>query len=83
MGAHQMEEPTEKERLSTMILSEVAEEENLDPIEVSPKLYTAIDTDALEALFSGTLNGPAKVEFQYAGHHVIVRGDEIVQVTVE
>lgn len=71
------------ERLSTTILSEIAEQDEIDPVEVSPELYTAIDTDALESLFFGTSNGPVKVEFSHAGHLVTIRGDEIVQVTVE
>lgn len=78
-----MEHRAGTERLSTMILEVIAEQDDIDPIDVSPKLYTVIDTDALESLFFCPPTGPLKVEFQYAGYQVTIHGDEIVQVTVE
>lgn len=78
-----MELSARTDRLSTMILEEIAAQNGVDPVEVSPKLYTVIDTDALESLFFGETGGPAKVEFPYAGHQVTIEGDEIVRVIVE
>ena len=78
-----METYAENERLSTMILSAIAEQDEIDPVEVSPKLHTAVDIDALESLFFDTSNGPVKVEFSHAGHQVTIHGNEIVQVNVE
>lgn len=83
MDEFQLEQRTDNEPLGVMILSEIAEQENIDPIEVSPKLYTAIDTDALEELFFGETDGPTRVDFTYAGHRVTIQGDDIVQITVE
>ena len=83
MDEFQLEQRADNEPLGAMILSEIAEQEDIDPIEVSPKLYTAIDTDALEALFFGETDGPTRVEFTYAGHQVAIQGDEVVQITVE
>lgn len=83
MGETSLEQRPGNDPLSTMILSEVAEQEDIDPIDLSPPIYTAIDTDALEKLFFGKTDGFARVEFTYAGHQILIQGDEVVQIEVE
>ena len=78
-----LEQRAGNESLRTMILSEVAEQEDIDPTDLSPQLYTVIDTDALEELFFGETDGFVRVEFTYVGHQVTVQGDEVVQIEVE
>lgn len=72
-----------KDPLSTAILSEVAAREGVDPIDVSPPIYTVIDPDALEKLFSGGTGGFTSVEFTYADHRISIRGDDVVRIEVE
>lgn len=72
-----------KDPLSTAILSEVAAVEDVDPIDVSPPISTAIDTDALEELFLGESDGFTRVEFTYADHRIRVQGAEVVSIEVE
>lgn len=66
-----------------MILFGVAEQEGIDPVNLSPSISTAIDTDALEKLFVGETNGFTLVKFAYAGHQITIQGDESVQIEVE
>lgn len=83
MGETRLEHRAPDEPLSTMLLYVVAEQTDIDPIDISPPLSTVIDTDALEALFSSGSGGFSRLEFTYAGHRVTVQGDEIVQIRVE
>lgn len=83
MGETRLERRAPDEPLSTKLLYEVAEQTDIDPVDISPPLSTVIDTDALEALFSGGSGGFSRVEFTYVGHRVTVQGEEIVQIRVE
>lgn len=71
------------ESVCRRVLSKIAEVENTDPIDVSPRLQTVINPDALEKLISRGSDEFVKVEFSYASHQVTVEGDETVQVRVE
>lgn len=70
------------ESLTTSLILEIAKHEDVDPIDLSPPLNTAIDLDGLRALFCDTQDGFVRVEFTYAGHHITVEGDEDVQIEV-
>lgn len=70
------------ESLTTQLVLAIARQENVDPLELSPPLYDAIDLDGLAALFCGSQDGFVRVEFTYAGHHVTIEGDEDVQIKV-
>lgn len=83
-----MSEPVLEQRsgndpLSMMILSEVADQEDIDPIDLSPKLSTVIDTDALETLFFDGTDEFTRVEFTYGDHRVTIQGDALIEVEVE
>ena len=58
------------------IVDEIATRENVDPVELRPRLYDVIDPDALESLFA--VNSKAVegiVEFSYSGYRVAVHSD--------
>nr|WP_273742503.1 HalOD1 output domain-containing protein [Natrinema soli] len=62
------------------VVSAVADAEDVDPVELPP-LYEAIDPEALNDLCtSRSGSSVGKVEFQYAGHDVVVRGTGEVEV---
>lgn len=67
----------------TDIILKVADRRGVDPLELSPPLQTAIDTDALESLFSEERDGFVRVEFTYLGYTVTIEGKSEPQVTVE
>ncbi|WP_337652328.1 HalOD1 output domain-containing protein [Halomontanus rarus] len=61
------------------VVSAVAEAEGTDPVELPP-LYEAIDSEALNDLFTGRAKSTVgKVTFQYAGYDVTVNGNGEVQ----
>lgn len=70
------------ESLTTKLILEVAKEEGVDPVDLSPPLNTAIDFDSLEALFSGNRDGLVRVEFTYAGHLITIKDDEDIRIEV-
>ncbi|WP_425494366.1 HalOD1 output domain-containing protein [Natronoglomus mannanivorans] len=62
------------------VVSAVAETNGTDPLELPP-LGDAIDTDALNELFTGRSESTvAEVTFQYADYDVTVRGNGEVHV---
>lgn len=69
--------------LSTVVIFAVAEHEGVDPTDLHPPLFEAIDPDALDSLFPawGTERaGTARLVFSYRGHEVEVSSDGDVQV---
>lgn len=70
------------ESLTTVLILEIAEQEGVDPIYLSPPLNTAINLDSLERLFSGEQDGFVRVEFTYTDHHITIEGDEGVRIEV-
>lgn len=58
------------------IISAVAEEENVDPTEVTPPLGTVIDVDALEDIIESPENDVA-VRFAYREWNVHVTEDSV------
>lgn len=71
------------ESLTMMLISEIAEQEGINPGTLTPPISTIIDVDALEAIFSGGNDGPVKVEFTYSGHEITIEGEEEIQLEVE
>lgn len=66
--------------LGTEIVKQVAEQKGVDPLELNPCLYDAIDPGALVGLVSGT-DGPLRVTFSYHGYTITV--DEGGTITVD
>lgn len=64
MGVENVEDITET------IISEVADEEGVDPLELEP-LYNAVDADALQSLCEPP-SDVNRVEFEYVGYEVII-----------
>lgn len=83
MSEFPLDQRSGKDSLSTAILSEVAALEGVDPIDISPPFYTAIDPDALEKLFSGGTGGFTSVEFTYADHRISIQRDDVIRIDVE
>jgi len=69
-------------KYSREVVRTVAAREGVDETDLPP-LYDAIDPDALDALLAsvGTEDPDrASVDFEYAGHRVVVSGDRTVTV---
>lgn len=68
--------------LSTNVIYAIAEQEGVDPMQLDPPLFEAVDLDALEALFS-TSGTPSvdNVTFSYNGYEVSVSGTDDVEVS--
>lgn len=74
MSAHDKSEP-----ICFTIVSRVADEEGVDPLELDT-LHSTVDTDALESLVAGDRTEDFRLDFQYHGYRVSVRGDGRVDV---
>ena len=71
------------EPISLKVVEKVADREGTDPAALHPPLHTAIDTEALDALFqstSGTTRANGTVRFQYQGYTIRVDGSGEVQI---
>jgi hypothetical protein len=65
------------------VVNEIAEKEDVDPLELTPPLFDVIDSDALGQIFattSSTGRMDVKVTFSYNGYDVTVCGDGCVSV---
>lgn len=67
------------ESICFTIVSRVADEEGVDPLELDP-LHATLDTDALENLVAGDDTQDLRVDFQYYDYEVSVRGDGRVDI---
>jgi len=74
----------ESESVSQRVIAEVAATTGKDPLEMEP-LYTRVDPDCLETIFSGDSRTAARnrgqISFPMAGCHVTVKADGTVDVT--
>ncbi|WP_164471084.1 HalOD1 output domain-containing protein [Halorubrum sp. CSM-61] len=72
------------ESVSQRVIAEVAETAGMDPLEMEP-LYTRIDPDCLETIFSGESRTAARnqgeISFSMAGCQVTVGADGTVDAT--
>lgn len=58
--------------IAQTIVSEVADEEDVDPVELEP-LYTSVDLSAIQTLFDNS-SDVTRVEIEYTGYEIIVEG---------
>lgn len=65
--------------VSAAVAATVADAEDIDLDELSPPLYDAIDTDALNDLIA-TTDSATRLSFAYHGHEITVRGDRHVSI---
>ncbi|AHG00350.1 hypothetical protein HALLA_17650 [Halostagnicola larsenii XH-48] len=75
-----------QDSVSVRIVKRIAAHEGVDPIDLSPPLYTAIDPDALNSLFEPPISGSGRagrVTFTYRGHTVIVENAEDIAITIK
>lgn len=70
------------ERFSTAVVESVAERVGVDPVDLDPPLYRAIDPDALDELLTSlSTNGKnGSVSFTYLDFEITVRGDGTVHL---
>lgn len=63
--------------LSERVIDTVAEHEGVDPVDLDPRLYRAVDPDALDQLFSFSQRTDADLEiaFRYSDYEVVARSD--------
>lgn len=77
-------QPATGDFLITNIVTAVAETRGVDPLDLPP-LYDAINSDALERMFSSPITpappSPSHVRFTYEGCEVVVHTDGEVSVT--
>lgn len=62
---------TKPPSLGTEIVKRVAGQEGVDPLDLDPCLFDAIDPEALERIVAGTA-GALRVEFSYHGYTITV-----------
>lgn len=67
-------------KYSKKVLRAVAAREGVDETDLPP-LYDAVDPEALDTLLASVqTDGQASVDFEYAGHSVVVSDDRTVSV---
>lgn len=78
--ARELGEETEPDAsVTSRIVSTVAEQKGVDPIELEPQLYEAVDPDALTALAASSSESQLTISFNYAGYRVtVIADDELV-----
>jgi hypothetical protein len=73
--------------LSARIPQQIADKQNVDPTELTPRLYDVIDLDALEHAIStvdtSRQSTPATFTFQYDDLSITVEATADVDITVE
>ncbi|WP_254525656.1 HalOD1 output domain-containing protein [Natrinema caseinilyticum] len=65
------------------VIRTIADDDDVDPVSISPPLADVIDPDALNELVDhGSRNpdGNLEVEFAYRGHDVVVTSDGTVEL---
>lgn len=77
-------EADESEPVSQQVVAAVAETTEKDPLEIEP-LYTRVDPDCLETIFSDdsrvTTREHGQISFPMAGCHVVVEANGTINVT--
>lgn len=73
--------------ITTKVVKRVAIMEGVDPLELQPPLYSTVDIDALEDLFTSAVDdrteGTISIEFEYQGYQVTIESDDEVSVRVK
>lgn len=78
--------PTESTPVSESLIEAVADEKDVDPMELTTPLYSVIDPDALDRIVDSTPSQDpmeVRVTFQYSDCEVTVYGDGHVSVIEE
>jgi hypothetical protein len=65
---------------SLAVINEIAEEEDINPVNIKPPLNTVIDADALDRLFAGSERTDGRVTFEYSGYRVTIDSDGNVEI---
>lgn len=69
------------------VITSVAEANDLDPLQLEPRLNEIVDPDALARLFSDRPNGAprqgGRISFEMAGCQVTIRGDRSVEARLQ
>ncbi len=72
------------ERPSTAVVNAIANHEDASADEIGPRLYDAIDPDALDSLFRARVDGQdrdgGKAVFSYRGYEITYESDGVVHV---
>lgn len=71
------------EGLCHAIAEEIAEREGCDPLELSPPMYSAVDPDAVDALFDSfdASQSDGRIEFTYLGYEISIHSDHTIDVS--
>lgn len=64
---------------SLAVITAVSKLSGKDPLELE-SLYTSVDPDALDALFTGDPSSVSRLTFQYSGYEITVGHDDVVEV---
>ena len=81
-----------RDQLCVKIITEIADREGVDPLELQPPLFEVIDPSALESLFRPTARKagtcPESVTFRYREYSVLVEysksaASSEIQLTIE
>ena len=81
-GVYRAEYDSNRDQPSMAVVAVIAAVDNQDPKELTP-LYSAIDTDALDELFSPTATAGQRngfLSFIYEGFEVTVSSDGVIEV---
>ncbi|MFB6108369.1 MAG: HalOD1 output domain-containing protein [Haloplanus sp.] len=70
---------TESGRPSMALVDAVADATDREPTEIAP-LQHCVDTDALDALFDGSLDTDLHVTFEYDGVYVVVESNGVIEI---
>lgn len=72
------------ENPSTLIIDLIADLQGVDPVELTPPLYSVIDPDALDALFHSSTGDASQtsghVDFEYCGYEIRIQSDGEVAI---
>lgn len=72
------------ETISCAVVEEVAKREGVDPVDLTPALYDAIETEAVETLFSDSVSSDQRnsvsLTFSYCGYEITIGGEDDIQV---
>ena len=72
------------ERPSTAVVNAIADHEGASPNEIGPRLYDAVDPDALDSLFrqrvDGRIRDGGKAVFKYRGYEITYESDGWIRI---
>lgn len=72
------------ERPSTGVVNAIADHEGTSPHEIGPRLYDAVDPDALDSLFrqrvDGRIRDGGKAVFKYRGYEITYESDGWIRI---